>query len=311
MNTTSMQRLLVVGVVLAGLGMGTISGLVVRRYRQHPDNVAHVDQTPATPATGDIPAAQKDTPEVEILAEATFLVEEGRHADAVRVLDRYTQVYPANPHGFLWFGHALRGTGALREAMEAYDRALVLDTEFTDARLARAETCLLRGESFWNAGNRESALLHFSMARSAARRMRGDESHLIDAARILAQAVEGMSREASEAVMDRTRAKSMPETARRDLDTLLEEGIYAARTAAAGRLEDAGARTLAAALLLRRAHFYEAWEREADAMNALSESLHAYRSALQLAPSDPDVRQQAQSAEHLLHTWVEKGVTSE
>lgn len=312
MNATWMQRALVAGVVVAGLGMGTLCGLAVRHYRGVGEPTAIAERGTEGGAAQDGSAVEGWTPEMEeadvrVLAEATFLVEEGRFADAVRVLEKYTRVYPLNAHGWMWYGHALRGMGSLREAIEAYDRALVLDDSRDEARLARAETCLDRADALWQAGDRDAAELQYAMAHSGGRAVRGRDAGSGAAALVLARAVEGMSRNAAEAVAGGRLTQPMAASVRGELDALLEEGIYAARTAAAQDMEDAGARTLAASLLLRRAHFHESWGHRAEAMEALSESLHAYRSALQLVPMDPDVRRQAQSAERLMHAWVERG----
>jgi hypothetical protein len=81
--------------------------------------LAHA-QEPASPSAPAGPTAAGSTPTLE---QATALLQAGRFADAVPVLERITQAKPEDSQAWFLLGLALHGSGQLERALEVHSKA--------------------------------------------------------------------------------------------------------------------------------------------------------------------------------------------
>lgn len=78
--------------------------------------------------------------------EGQLLLRVGRHADALRVLQRAVENAHGDPHAYFEVAEALRSQGAYADAISYYRKGLEVDPRNRHGRVAMAETLVLAGQ---------------------------------------------------------------------------------------------------------------------------------------------------------------------
>lgn len=138
---------------------------------------------------------------------ALILDKLGRNAEALALLERLIALHGDRPHFWISYGHALRAAGRTPDAIDAYRKAAAIDFECGDAwwGLASIKQKILTDEDMTEIRRgidiaidvRNSAPLHFALARALHERMRFEEAfhHYAEANRQRAETIGYDSRE--------------------------------------------------------------------------------------------------------------------
>jgi tetratricopeptide (TPR) repeat protein len=78
--------------------------------------------------------------------EGQLLLRVGRHADALRILQRAVDNAHGDPHAYFEVAEALRGQGAYADAIAYYRKGLEVEPKNRHGRIAMAETLVLAGQ---------------------------------------------------------------------------------------------------------------------------------------------------------------------